>query len=162
MREIVHLQAGQCGNQIGSKFWEVGFIRGRCLVGGGAERDMALWLGSRLDRDGCGCLSTVRGRSMGVNPLDWRHADDRRHAGERRLIRFLFGGVPKMTSESKVNRPGVPWSWSIMAQTPYCWAKGSRVPRRLSFASFDSGREGENEPKTHHVDDCFMDHACTH
>ncbi len=23
MREIVHLQAGQCGNQIGSKFWEV-------------------------------------------------------------------------------------------------------------------------------------------
>ncbi|XP_052131467.1 tubulin beta-3 chain-like [Frankliniella occidentalis] len=23
MREIVHLQAGQCGNQIGSKFWEM-------------------------------------------------------------------------------------------------------------------------------------------
>lgn len=23
MREILHLQAGQCGNQIGSKFWEV-------------------------------------------------------------------------------------------------------------------------------------------
>uniref|UniRef100_A0A3P9BE34 Tubulin beta chain n=1 Tax=Maylandia zebra TaxID=106582 RepID=A0A3P9BE34_9CICH len=23
MREIVHLQIGQCGNQIGSKFWEV-------------------------------------------------------------------------------------------------------------------------------------------
>ena len=23
MREIIHLQAGQCGNQIGSKFWEV-------------------------------------------------------------------------------------------------------------------------------------------
>ena len=23
MREIVHLQAGQCGNQIGTKFWEV-------------------------------------------------------------------------------------------------------------------------------------------
>ncbi|CAF1077697.1 unnamed protein product [Rotaria sordida] len=23
MREIVHMQAGQCGNQIGSKFWEV-------------------------------------------------------------------------------------------------------------------------------------------
>jgi len=23
MREIVHLQAGQCGNQIGAKFWEV-------------------------------------------------------------------------------------------------------------------------------------------
>ena len=22
MREIVHIQAGQCGNQIGSKFWE--------------------------------------------------------------------------------------------------------------------------------------------
>ncbi len=22
-REIVHIQAGQCGNQIGSKFWEV-------------------------------------------------------------------------------------------------------------------------------------------
>lgn len=23
MREIIHLQAGQCGNQIGAKFWEV-------------------------------------------------------------------------------------------------------------------------------------------
>jgi tubulin beta len=23
MREIVHLQVGQCGNHIGSKFWEV-------------------------------------------------------------------------------------------------------------------------------------------
>ena len=22
-REIVHIQAGQCGNQIGSKFWEI-------------------------------------------------------------------------------------------------------------------------------------------
>ena len=22
MREIVHIQAGQCGNQIGAKFWE--------------------------------------------------------------------------------------------------------------------------------------------
>ena len=24
MREIVHIQGGQCGNQIGAKFWEVG------------------------------------------------------------------------------------------------------------------------------------------
>ena len=23
MREIIHLQTGQCGNQIGAKFWEV-------------------------------------------------------------------------------------------------------------------------------------------
>lgn len=23
MREIIHLQVGQCGNQIGKKFWEV-------------------------------------------------------------------------------------------------------------------------------------------
>ncbi|KAF2354225.1 Tubulin/FtsZ GTPase domain [Trinorchestia longiramus] len=23
MREIVHLQTGQCGNQIGTKFWEI-------------------------------------------------------------------------------------------------------------------------------------------
>ena len=22
-REIVHIQAGQCGNQVGSKFWEI-------------------------------------------------------------------------------------------------------------------------------------------
>jgi hypothetical protein len=26
MREIVHVQAGQCGNQIGAKFWEVRFM----------------------------------------------------------------------------------------------------------------------------------------
>jgi hypothetical protein len=31
MREIVHLQAGQCGNQIGAKFWEVClFCERRC------------------------------------------------------------------------------------------------------------------------------------
>ena len=23
MREIVHIQAGQCGNQLGSKYWEM-------------------------------------------------------------------------------------------------------------------------------------------
>ena len=23
MREILHIQGGQCGNQIGSKFWEI-------------------------------------------------------------------------------------------------------------------------------------------
>ena len=23
MREIVHLQVGQCGNQVGTKFWEI-------------------------------------------------------------------------------------------------------------------------------------------
>ena len=26
MREIVHLQTGQCGNQIGAKFWEVMYV----------------------------------------------------------------------------------------------------------------------------------------
>jgi hypothetical protein len=28
-REIVHIQGGQCGNQIGAKFWEVRDARGR-------------------------------------------------------------------------------------------------------------------------------------
>ena len=23
MREIIHLQVGQCGNQVGSKFWQI-------------------------------------------------------------------------------------------------------------------------------------------
>ena len=31
MREIVHIQAGQCGNQIGAKFWEVRLILDRHL-----------------------------------------------------------------------------------------------------------------------------------
>ena len=31
MREIVHLQAGQCGNQIGAKFWEV-ISDGKCIM----------------------------------------------------------------------------------------------------------------------------------
>ena len=26
MREIVHIQGGQCGNQIGAKFWEVSVL----------------------------------------------------------------------------------------------------------------------------------------
>jgi hypothetical protein len=33
MREIVHIQAGQCGNQIGAKFWEVSLKnRGGLLI----------------------------------------------------------------------------------------------------------------------------------
>ena len=28
MREIVHIQGGQCGNQIGAKFWEVSCLSG--------------------------------------------------------------------------------------------------------------------------------------
>ncbi len=36
MREIVHIQAGQCGNQIGAKFWEVrpaqGVVHNACLL----------------------------------------------------------------------------------------------------------------------------------
>ena len=33
MREIVHIQGGQCGNQIGSKFWEViSDEHGKCSV----------------------------------------------------------------------------------------------------------------------------------
>lgn len=42
MREIVHVQAGQCGNQIGAKFWEVSIImavieRSRGNGGGNGE-----------------------------------------------------------------------------------------------------------------------------
>ena len=50
MREIVHIQAGQCGNQIGAKFWEVSLLRligkqGRLItlaaaVSCGAARDL--------------------------------------------------------------------------------------------------------------------------
>ena len=31
MREIVHVQAGQCGNQIGAKFWEVRYVTSYCI-----------------------------------------------------------------------------------------------------------------------------------
>ena len=33
MRELVHIQAGQCGNQIGAKFWEVVSDEQRCPYG---------------------------------------------------------------------------------------------------------------------------------
>jgi hypothetical protein len=36
MREIVHLQVGQCGNQMGSKFWEV------CVSGVVKDRSNAI------------------------------------------------------------------------------------------------------------------------
>lgn len=38
MREIVHLQAGQCGNQIGAK------VRGENAAGGGILRGEITWL----------------------------------------------------------------------------------------------------------------------
>ena len=39
MREIVHLQAGQCGNQIGAKVRAAG--RGQCVGRGAAGGDRA-------------------------------------------------------------------------------------------------------------------------
>ena len=40
MREIVHIQAGQCGNQIGAKFWEVCFklVLALSLIGSDCRR----------------------------------------------------------------------------------------------------------------------------
>ena len=32
MREIVHIQGGQCGNQIGAKFWEVSCLSGSVVA----------------------------------------------------------------------------------------------------------------------------------
>ena len=34
MRELVHIQGGQCGNQIGAKFWEVISDEHGALFGG--------------------------------------------------------------------------------------------------------------------------------
>ncbi|TRY92533.1 hypothetical protein DNTS_035225 [Danionella cerebrum] len=44
MREIVHLQIGQCGNQIGSKFWEVISDEHGINRVGAYEGDMAVQL----------------------------------------------------------------------------------------------------------------------
>jgi len=46
MREIVHIQAGQCGNQIGAKFWEVRMLRPRVAV-------------QRLVTTDCGCPASL-------------------------------------------------------------------------------------------------------
>ena len=52
MREIVHIQGGQCGNQIGAKFWEVSqCVKGRLIPfshltgarGGGAREIRCFW-----------------------------------------------------------------------------------------------------------------------
>uniref|UniRef100_A0A670ZP05 Tubulin/FtsZ GTPase domain-containing protein n=1 Tax=Pseudonaja textilis TaxID=8673 RepID=A0A670ZP05_PSETE len=44
MREIVHIQAGQCGNQIGTKFWEVISDEHGIDPAGGYAGDSALQL----------------------------------------------------------------------------------------------------------------------
>ena len=48
MREIVHLQAGQCGNQIGSKFWEVISDEHGIDPTGGYHGDSDLQLGQHI------------------------------------------------------------------------------------------------------------------
>ena len=48
MREIVHLQAGQCGNQIGAKFWEVISDEHGIDPTGGYHGDSDLQLGKLL------------------------------------------------------------------------------------------------------------------
>jgi hypothetical protein len=59
MREIVHVQAGQCGNQIGAKFWEVSqnptvMLKNRPINGAGVairgNRKVALLLAKPISR----------------------------------------------------------------------------------------------------------------
>ena len=42
MRELVHIQGGQCGNQIGAKFWEVSPSPSRTYVNGVDEKERKL------------------------------------------------------------------------------------------------------------------------
>jgi len=44
MREIVHIQAGQCGNQIGAKFWETMAAEHGINVHGAYEEENSLQL----------------------------------------------------------------------------------------------------------------------
>jgi tubulin beta len=45
MREIVHIQVGQCGNQIGAKFWEV-------ISNEHGVNEQGVWKGGSAPREG--------------------------------------------------------------------------------------------------------------
>lgn len=49
MREIVHVQVGQCGNQVGTKFWEVISAEHGIQSDGRYAGDNPLQLGLRLN-----------------------------------------------------------------------------------------------------------------
>jgi len=53
MREIVHIQAGQCGNQIGAKFWEVR------LIGNAASAIRRIFEASTFSTDEVECDKTT-------------------------------------------------------------------------------------------------------
>lgn len=50
MREIVHIQAGQCGNQIGAKFWETVSDEHGVSPTGETKARRFLFLGARRRR----------------------------------------------------------------------------------------------------------------
>ena len=73
MREIVHIQGGQCGNQIGAKFWEVisdehGALpcsrrrmcgSPRCVAQGTMGSRIGVWIGCSFPRCGVRAAEAV-------------------------------------------------------------------------------------------------------
>ena len=150
MREIVHLQAGQCGNQIGAKFWEVR-IRRR---------------GKGLRRQCARCLKHVSCCLLPMGPWTWNiqyiqhcrnmyiqnqpkfsSAADWRTASHRRLPRWMGGsdrwpprrGFPTVRSAvwdpSRWRPPGLCGVGAFLEQQRFVrWRRGKGWIRSGSIA----------------------------
>ena len=62
-REIVHIQAGQCGNQIGAKFWEIISDEHGIGVNGVPQEDV---VDLQLERIEVQCRGWVRNSKLRV------------------------------------------------------------------------------------------------
>ena len=71
MRELVHIQGGQCGNQIGAKFWEVISDEHRLAVTGGYVGWLILTFWTAQPKP----TSQVISDEHGIDPTGTYHGD---------------------------------------------------------------------------------------
>uniref|UniRef100_A0A3Q3ANB1 Tubulin beta-6 chain n=1 Tax=Kryptolebias marmoratus TaxID=37003 RepID=A0A3Q3ANB1_KRYMA len=123
MREIVHLQIGQCGNQIGSKFWEVISDEHGIDAAGIYEGDSSL----QLDRinvyfnEAHGGKYVPRALLVDLEPGTMDSVRGSRIGALFRPDNFIHGTRVKAAIACKASRWFTPWG---VAQAP-AWAPSS-------------------------------------
>lgn len=70
MREIVHIQGGQCGNQVGSKFWEVREADG--VQGKAFEKGREKRMCRHLGLEGTSRAQERAPRTSAVCMIEWK------------------------------------------------------------------------------------------
>ena len=100
MRELVHIQGGQCGNQIGAKFWEVisdehGIVMCKLMGTQNVKKNASIFINSRF--------SVVQKSRYRVGPICAAAA----LLGDPEMVGLAYGGFRTLGSTKLLVQPVV-------------------------------------------------------